>query len=131
MVSAKIPLLDVRAILVLSLEFTMEHLEGFVATRRTTLGDVGRRLLEVQGLIEIRRGAHIAIEEINRNGGVLGRKLQLEVRDHRGNPARGVDNILEFSAMQNVIAVLGGLHTPVAMQELKTIHQHFIHEPRR
>jgi len=75
-----------------------------------------------EGGESIRRGAMIAINEINQNGGLLGRKIELIVRDHRGNPARGRDNILEFAEMDNVVAVLGGVHTPVAMHELKDIH---------
>jgi len=71
----------------------------------------------------IRRGAILAIEEINNNGGVLGKPLKLVVRDHRGNPARGIDNMEAFSKMKNMVAVMGGLHTPVAMTELKTIHK--------
>ena len=71
----------------------------------------------------IRRGAELAIEEINQQGGVLGRPLQLITRDHRGNPARGVDNVKEFAAMPTLVAIMGGLHTPVAMKELKTIHR--------
>ena len=74
--------------------------------------------------IAIQRGAEIAIDEINARGGVLGRPLQLVVKDHRGNPARGADNIEAFSAMDGVVAVLGGLHTPVALHELKLIHEH-------
>jgi branched-chain amino acid transport system substrate-binding protein len=72
----------------------------------------------------IKRGILIAIHEINRNGGVLGRKLKLVVRDHRGIPARGVDNISEFAGMKNLVAVVGGLHTPVAMAQLRSIHDH-------
>ena len=72
----------------------------------------------------IRRGAVIAIEEINRAGGVLGRPLKLVVRDHRGNPDRGIDNIVEFGAMENLVAVLGGVHTPVVMAEIDAIHEH-------
>ena len=75
------------------------------------------------GGLSIQRGAEIAIDEINTNGGVLGRPLLLDVKDHRGNPARGVDNIESFVAMDDVVAVLGGVHTPVAMHELKTIHE--------
>lgn len=77
-----------------------------------------------RGGLAIQRGAELAIDEINSRGGVLGRPLQLQVKDHRGNPARGVDNIEAFAAMQDVVAVLGGVHTPVAMHELKTIHRH-------
>jgi len=70
----------------------------------------------------IRRGMAVAIDELNAAGGVLGKPLQLVVKDHRGNPARGVDNIEDFAQQDDVIAVMGGLHTPVAMAELKAIH---------
>ena len=71
----------------------------------------------------IRRGVVLAIEEINAGGGLLGRQLELVVRDHRGNPDRGIDNIDEFAGMRDVIAVVGGLHTPVALRELDAIHE--------
>lgn len=79
-----------------------------------------------RGGLAIQRGAEIAIDEINARGGVLGRPLQLETRDHRGNPARGLDNIEDFAAMEDLVAVLGGVHTPVAMHELEAIHRHKI-----
>ncbi|MDH5187470.1 MAG: ABC transporter substrate-binding protein [Rhodospirillaceae bacterium] len=71
----------------------------------------------------IHRGMIVAIDEINENGGINGHKLEIVVRDHRGNPARGIDNINEFAADKTIVAVMGGLHTPVAMAELKTIHE--------
>lgn len=74
--------------------------------------------------IAIRRGAEIAIAELNARGGVLGRPLQLMALDHRGNPTRGADNILQFAETENLVAVMGGLHTPVVLHELKLIHQH-------
>lgn len=74
----------------------------------------------------IRRGAELAIAEINHRGGALGRPLQLLVRDHRGNPARGRDNIEELAAMEDLVAVIGGAHTPVALAELELIHRHRI-----
>ena len=74
--------------------------------------------------IAIQRGAEIAVAELNARGGVLGRPLQLMALDHRGNPARGADNLLQFAETENLVAVMGGLHTPVALYELKLIHQH-------
>ncbi|MCF8081654.1 MAG: ABC transporter substrate-binding protein [Deltaproteobacteria bacterium] len=74
----------------------------------------------------IRRGIVLAMDEINGRGGVLGRPLQLVVKDHRGNPARGVDNIKAFGDMKNLVAVVGGLHTPVALAELEAIHKNRI-----
>jgi branched-chain amino acid transport system substrate-binding protein len=70
----------------------------------------------------IRRGALVAIEEINSAGGVLGRPLQLRVLDHRRNPARGQVNIERFAASPEVVAVLGGKHTPVVLAELPQVH---------
>ncbi len=71
----------------------------------------------------IRRGALIAIEEINAAGGVLGRPLALEVRDHRRNPARGLVNVRELAEQPDVVAILGGKHTPVILGELALIHE--------
>ncbi len=76
--------------------------------------------------VAIQRGAQLAIDEINEQGGVLGRQMRLVVRDHRGNPARGADNILELAEMEGLVSILAGLHTPVAMRELKSIHRHGI-----
>ena len=71
----------------------------------------------------IRRGVMVAIDEINDNGGVLGRPLKLMVKDHRGNPARGIDNIEAFAEIKDLVAVVGGIHTPVALAELDSIHR--------
>ena len=72
----------------------------------------------------IRRGVEIAIDEINETGGVLGREFELVVMDHRGIPARGVDNINDLAAKEDVVAVVGGLHTPVALAEVEEVHRH-------
>ena len=72
----------------------------------------------------IRRGVILAIDEINARGGLLGRPLKLVVRDHRGIPARGVDNIEDFAEQDDLVAVVGGIHTPVALAELETTHRH-------
>ncbi len=86
--------------------------------------DADLSAVAAEGGIAIQRGASIAIDEINQAGGVLGRKLILESKDHRGNPARGLKNIQRFAKKDNVVAVLGGVHTPVALHELSAIHEH-------
>ena len=70
----------------------------------------------------IRRGLLIAMDEINEAGGVLGRRLELVQRDNRGIPDRGIDNIYELSEISGLVAVFGGMHTPVVLAELKAIH---------
>ena len=71
----------------------------------------------------IRRGVMLAINEINGSGGALGRRMKLIVRDHRGIPARGIDNIEAFASVQGLVAVVGGIHTPVALAQLDVIHK--------
>ncbi len=88
--------------------------------------DADMSSIAAEGGEAIRRGIFIAIDEINQQGGVLGRQLELKVKDHRGNPARGVDNIDSLALDPQVVAILGGVHTPVALRELETIHRHGI-----
>jgi branched-chain amino acid transport system substrate-binding protein len=73
----------------------------------------------------IRRGALIAISEINAQGGLLeGRKLQLMVRDHHGVPARAAEQLPEFADTPNLVAVLGGLHGSTLIPNLGFFHEH-------
>ncbi len=74
----------------------------------------------------IRRGVILAIDEINASGGTLGRPLELVVRDNRGNPARGMDNIEELAQLHDLVAVVGGMLTPVALAQLEAVHRHRI-----
>jgi branched-chain amino acid transport system substrate-binding protein len=61
------------------------------------------------------RGLSIAIDEINAKGGVLGKKLELLVRDDESNPAKGVVAARELVQREKVVALFGGLDTPVSI----------------
>ncbi|GJE82669.1 ABC-type branched-subunit amino acid transport system substrate-binding protein [Methylorubrum thiocyanatum] len=63
----------------------------------------------------ISRGIGLAIEEINRGGGVLGRPLELVARDDEANPSKGVLAARELIQRAGVVALIGGLDTPVSM----------------
>jgi branched-chain amino acid transport system substrate-binding protein len=84
--------------------------------------DADMSAVAVDGGVAIQRGAQIAIDEINTQGGVLGRPLVLEVRDHKGNPDRGLATVNHFAEQSNVIAILGGVHSSVVLHELDAIH---------
>ncbi len=71
--------------------------------------------------LAIKRGVLIALHEINNAKGVLNRTLKLEILNHRGIPARGKANLKNFAANPDIVAVLGGLHTPVMMAEKKAL----------
>jgi len=72
----------------------------------------------------IRAGARIAVEEINRAGGVLGgRPLAILERDDRSVPARSLANIKELAAHADVVAIFCGKFSPVALESLPLLHE--------
>lgn len=71
----------------------------------------------------IERGVQLALDEINEEGGVLGKKLDFISKNNNGFPDQGVKNISEFLVNQDVVAIMGGMHSPVALAELNLIHQ--------
>jgi branched-chain amino acid transport system substrate-binding protein len=61
----------------------------------------------------------IAIDEVNRDGGVLGgRPLKLLIKDNRSIPARGVQNFTELSKIIDLVAVVGGRFSPVLLEQV-------------
>lgn len=72
----------------------------------------------------IRQGIRIAIGEINQAGGVLhGRPLQLEEKANSSLPARSANNLREFAAMPDLVAVFCGRFSPTVLEGLPLIHQ--------
>jgi branched-chain amino acid transport system substrate-binding protein len=61
------------------------------------------------------RGLSVAIDEINAKGGVLGKKVELVVRDDESNPAKGAVAARELVQREKVAALFGGLDTPVSL----------------
>ena len=61
------------------------------------------------------RGLSLAIDEINARNGVLGKKIELVVRDDESNPAKGVLAARELVQREHVTALFGGIDTPVSI----------------
>ena len=57
--------------------------------------------------IEIKRGAEIAVDEINAKGGVKGRKLVFISRDDEHNPVKTVAQYRELVERENVVGIIG------------------------
>lgn len=53
------------------------------------------------------KGAQLAIDEINESGGVLGRQLELIIRDNQTNPAKSVKFSRELVQQYQVFSLLG------------------------
>lgn len=63
----------------------------------------------------ITRGLTIAIDEINSNGGILGRQVELLRRDDESNPNKGLLAARELVQQEDVAVLFGGLDTPVSL----------------
>src|SRR5262247_58627 len=61
------------------------------------------------------RGLSLAVDEINAGGGLLGKKVELIVRDDESNPAKGAVAARELVQREKVAALFGGLDTPVSL----------------
>ncbi|KJU81959.1 extracellular ligand-binding receptor [Candidatus Magnetobacterium bavaricum] len=71
----------------------------------------------------IKRGMELAVNELNAQGGVLGKKLSIVVMDHAVTGGRSEQNIRDFSQMKNLVAIMGGVHGLLIMGELEIIHK--------
>ncbi len=63
---------------------------------------------------EMRRGIVAAFEEINRAGGVGGRRLELRAYDDRYEPELAVANTLKLIEEDDVFALIGAVGTPTS-----------------
>lgn len=75
---------------------------------------------ELAGM-EIKRGVELAVEEINREGGLLGKPLEVILKNHKIMPSVGVQNIKEFAEYPNLIAIVGGKHSAVVAEEREVV----------
>lgn len=71
----------------------------------------------------ITRGMMLAISEINADGGVLGRPLELLRRDDEANPGKGLTAARELIQREGVTVLFGGLQTPVSLAIVPYVNQ--------
>jgi branched-chain amino acid transport system substrate-binding protein len=71
----------------------------------------------------ITRGLTIAIDEINTDGGLLGRKVELLRRDDEANPGKGLIAARELVQREKVAVLFGGLQTPVSLAIVPFVNQ--------
>ncbi|MBK9005219.1 MAG: ABC transporter substrate-binding protein [Sphingomonadales bacterium] len=65
--------------------------------------------------LQQRLGAFLAVEEINASGGILGRPVEMVIRNTRLNPKRGVANVQEMIDEHDVQMIFGGVSSAVAI----------------
>jgi len=64
--------------------------------------------------VSMRDGVRLAADEINKAGGILGKKIQLIERDDEAKNERGVQIAQELINKEHVVATLGYINTGVA-----------------
>jgi branched-chain amino acid transport system substrate-binding protein len=62
-----------------------------------------------------KKGMELAVDEVNRNGGVLGRQLELITRDDTGNPGDAVRVAEELLAREKVDVLMGTFSSAVGL----------------
>jgi len=65
--------------------------------------------------VSMRDGVRLAVDEINKSGGVLGRKLEVVERDDEAKNERGVQIAQELINKEKVAALVGYINTGVAL----------------
>jgi branched-chain amino acid transport system substrate-binding protein len=65
--------------------------------------------------VSMRDGVRLAVDEINKAGGVLGRPIQLVERDDEAKNERGVQIAQELINKEKVVALVGYINTGVAL----------------
>lgn len=79
------------------------------------IGDINSYKRLPAHTIPYRQGAILAVEEINRGGGVLGKKLELISRDDQGKPPEAVKIAEEMFTRDGVVMVSGSLFSHVGL----------------
>ena len=65
--------------------------------------------------VPARQGAELAVEQINAEGGVMGRPIEFITRDDKGDPGEAVKIAEELFDRENVVMLTGGFLSHVGL----------------
>lgn len=68
---------------------------------------------------ELQQSMTLAINEINANGGILGKKLKLYFEDSSGTPEKGQSAMEKLITKEKVVAIAGEGHSSAALAEIE------------
>jgi branched-chain amino acid transport system substrate-binding protein len=75
---------------------------------------------------EVRDGLTIAQEMINKQGGVLGKKIEILYEDHQGIPEKGRAAVEKLITRDKVVAITGEHASSVTLADIEVAHRHNI-----
>jgi branched-chain amino acid transport system substrate-binding protein len=73
--------------------------------------------------LAIKRGAQMAVDDFNKEGGVNGRKIALIERDDKATPADGITNVTDLIEKEKVLAVFGTANNSVGAAQAPLVHK--------
>lgn len=112
----------VRGILVVGLAILL--LIALAACERAQkplrMGSVMRLSIGAEQGIPCRRGVEMAVAEVNRAGGINGRKVELITEDEKDSPAAAVNAVQKLINVDQVVALVGPMTSGAMMAAAKT-----------
>lgn len=75
---------------------------------------------------EMKWAAQLAVDEVNKAGGVLGRQIEVVYEDTKGTPDQGTAALERLVNNNHVVAVFGEFHSSVALAEINVAHKYGI-----
>jgi branched-chain amino acid transport system substrate-binding protein len=71
----------------------------------------------------MKQAAQLAAEEINANGGLLGKQIEVSYQDTRGQPEEGTAAAERLISQEHVVAITGEFHSSVFLAEMEVAHK--------
>lgn len=68
-----------------------------------------------QAGLAVRRGMEMAVAEINDQGGLLGNRVRIQVKDHAGMAGRARENSRQFAELPHLLAIVGARRSAVEL----------------
>ncbi|MBN2782089.1 MAG: DctP family TRAP transporter solute-binding subunit, partial [Campylobacterales bacterium] len=73
--------------------------------------------------LAIKRGVELAVDEINEDGGLLGKRVQIITKDHKTISTTAVENIKSLAKRDDLVAIVGGKHSAVIASEIDSVNE--------
>jgi len=75
---------------------------------------------------ELVLGLQWAVDDVNAEGGVLGKQVELVVEDTQGRPPTGATAVEKLITKEGIVGAAGEYHSSVCKAEIEVFHQHGI-----
>src|SRR5690348_5251265 len=113
----RIPLVATAAVFAAGVAFAAEPIKVGISIAQSPPGSV------VQGT-QVKDGLEIVKDIVNKQGGVLGRPIELVYEDNQGIPEKGRAASEKLITNDKVVAITGGHQSSVCLAEIEVAHRY-------